>query len=81
MAKKTLTVPKDSPENKKQAKNLKPHKYEKEEKIKVPGPVFDEMIKKRAYELYLERGGIHGNHDKDWNDAEREIRTMYVEDK
>ena len=32
-----------------------------------------EMIQKRAYEIYLERGGLHGNHISDWIQAEKEI--------
>ncbi len=32
-----------------------------------------ERIKLRAYELYEERGRIHGHHEDDWADAEREI--------
>jgi len=31
-------------------------------------------IERRAYELYLERGGSHGNDWEDWLAAEREIR-------
>lgn len=31
-------------------------------------------IARRAYELYLERGGVSGNEIGDWLQAEREIR-------
>lgn len=31
------------------------------------------LIEKRAYEIYQERGGHHGFHDEDWEQAEREI--------
>ena len=31
-----------------------------------------EMIEKRAYELFLKRGGVHGYHMEDWMQAERE---------
>jgi hypothetical protein len=31
-------------------------------------------IERRAYELYLERGGSHGQDWEDWLAAEREIR-------
>ena len=32
-----------------------------------------ERIAKRAYELFLARGGMHGYHMEDWLAAEREI--------
>ncbi len=35
------------------------------------------MIEKRAYELYLERGGAHGDDQGDWYRAEREILQKY----
>jgi len=33
-----------------------------------------ERIAKRAYELFLARGGQHGYHIQDWAQAEREIK-------
>lgn len=33
-----------------------------------------EEIGRRAYEIYLERGGQHGRDDEDWYQAERELR-------
>jgi DUF2934 family protein len=33
----------------------------------------EEAIRRRAYELYLERGGAHGSAMDDWLRAEREI--------
>jgi hypothetical protein len=35
-----------------------------------------EQIERRAYDLYLERGGEHGNDLKDWFAAERELTEM-----
>lgn len=32
-----------------------------------------ETIEKRAYELFLKRGGVHGYHMEDWMQAEKEI--------
>ena len=32
-----------------------------------------EMIEKRAYQLFLKRGGAHGYHMQDWVQAEKEI--------
>ena len=40
----------------------------------------EEEIRRRAYELYLQRataGGESGNEDQDWLIAEREIRSRY----
>ncbi len=34
-----------------------------------------EMIRKRAYELFLARGAIHGADLADWFEAERELRA------
>ncbi len=33
-----------------------------------------ERIAKRAYELFLARGGQHGYHIQDWDQAEKEIK-------
>jgi hypothetical protein len=33
-----------------------------------------EQIARRAYELFLARGGQHGNHEQDWQQAERELK-------
>ena len=33
-----------------------------------------EQISRRAYELFLARGGEHGHHDEDWVRAERELQ-------
>jgi peptide methionine sulfoxide reductase MsrB len=32
-----------------------------------------QQIERRAYEIYLSRGGEHGSHDDDWTIAEKEI--------
>ena len=32
-----------------------------------------ELIEKRAYQLFLDRGGEHGYHIEDWLQAEKEI--------
>ena len=36
--------------------------------------VADSDVERRAYELYLERGGEHGHDLDDWLQAERELR-------
>jgi len=40
----------------------------------------EEAIRCRAYELYLERGGGHGNADEDWHKAALEICGQYEAD-
>lgn len=35
----------------------------------------EEVIRLRAYEIYLQRGGTPGNPHEDWNVAEREVRA------
>jgi hypothetical protein len=37
----------------------------------------EETIRRRAYELYLERGAAHGNEMDDWLRAEREISPQH----
>jgi len=36
-------------------------------------PVLEERIRTRAYELYLERGGIGGSPEQDWFRAQQEV--------
>lgn len=36
--------------------------------------VSEDRIRQRAYELYTQRGGQHGNHVDDWFRAEAELR-------
>lgn len=38
-----------------------------------PGPS-NEQLARRAYEIFLARGGMHGNSEQDWFQAERELR-------
>jgi len=38
----------------------------------------EEAIRRRAYELYLERGGMPGNPNEDWLVAEQEVRSRHV---
>jgi hypothetical protein len=35
----------------------------------------DDAVRQRAYELYLERGGVPGDEVRDWLQAERELLT------
>lgn len=34
-------------------------------------------IRRRAYELFRQRGGQHGSHEADWHSAESEVRSKY----
>jgi len=43
------------------------------------GPSLAE-IRQRAFEIHIERGGIHGCDLDDWMQAERELRTRYRRD-
>jgi hypothetical protein len=36
-----------------------------------------EEIRKRAFEIHIERGGVHGCDLDDWLRAERELREQY----
>jgi Protein of unknown function (DUF2934) len=47
-----------------------------EEKKNAPSP---EEIRKRAFEIHIERGGIHGCDLDDWLQAERELQGKYNE--
>jgi len=38
---------------------------------------FLDEVKKRAYEIFLERGSAHGNDLNDWIKAESEIKQRY----
>jgi hypothetical protein len=66
------------------ARNLaKPSNTPEKETGKVPstpspapvrnGPTH-EQIARRAYEIFLARGGQSGNPEQDWHQAERELR-------
>jgi hypothetical protein len=39
----------------------------------------NELIRQRAYELYLERGSEEGHAAEDWLRAEAEVRAQYKE--
>ena len=46
--------------------------------VKKANVDLDEEIRRRAYELYLERKGIAGDPTQDWFIAEREVRARYA---
>jgi DUF2934 family protein len=39
----------------------------------------EEEIRRRAYELYLERGGMPGNPSQDWLVAEEQVRSRQMQ--
>lgn len=41
-----------------------------------PEPSIDELISRRAYELYEQRGCTHGSHVEDWLQAEAEVKAQ-----
>lgn len=43
------------------------------------GHGIEEQIRRRAYELYLERGSTPGNESEDWITAEREVRSRQMQ--
>ena len=43
----------------------------------VPGAPTHEEIELRAYQIYVERGGTHGQDVDDWLQAERELVEKY----
>jgi len=51
-------------------------KTEPRKNVLVPIKLEDE-IRRRAYELYVQRGSVSGNEAEDWLTAEREVRQRY----
>ena len=41
-------------------------------------PPTEEQVRRRAYELFLRRGGFWGSPEQDWFQAEAEIRDHHV---
>ena len=50
---------------------------EKRQPETVSGAPIREEIELRAYQIYLERGGAHGQDVEDWVQAERELVENY----
>ena len=45
----------------------------------APVSNLEEQIRRRAYELYLQRGGTPGNPSHDWLVAEQEVRSRHTQ--
>lgn len=43
--------------------------------VRRTGQPTHEAIAKRAYEIFLARGGQHGHHEEDWYQAVRELTS------
>ena len=65
---KTTTNAKSSTQKQKSSVKIK------SKKTSISGDEFISMVAKRAYELYLERGCNHGEHERDWYHAEKELQ-------
>jgi hypothetical protein len=51
-----------------------PPEHPEEEQKNGPSPA---EIRKRAFEIHIERGGIHGCDLNDWLEAERELQQKH----
>jgi hypothetical protein len=51
-----------------------PPEVPEEQQKNGPSPA---EIRRRAFEIHIERGGIHGCDLNDWLDAERELQQKY----
>ncbi len=47
----------------------------------IEGARLEDEIRRRAYEIYLERNGSPGDECQDWLTAEREIRARYQQER
>lgn len=41
-------------------------------------PATEEQVRRRAYELFLQRGGFWGSPEQDWFQAEAEVRDRHA---
>lgn len=57
------------------AKKRSTAKTAKQAAANKPKVVSEEDIRRRAHEIYLERGGHGGSEEEDWIQAERELRS------
>ena len=60
-----------------QAANAQPSKAKPRTKAKSLQVGMEDIIRLRAYEIYLERGATPGNPHEDWDVAEREVRAHF----
>lgn len=64
-----------------QASNTQPSKAKPKAKPRTKAKLLqvsmEDIIRLRAYEIYLERGATPGNPHEDWDVAEREVRAHF----
>ena len=58
--------------------NRKPSEVKELRKSTNGNGSVEEEIRRRAYELFQERGGEHGRHHEDWLRAEAEVRARFA---
>ncbi len=58
--------------------NRKPSEVKELRKSSAGNGNLEEEIRRRAYELFQERGGQHGRDNEDWLRAETEVRARYA---
>jgi Protein of unknown function (DUF2934) len=58
--------------------NRKPSEVKELRKASNGNGNVEEEIRRRAYQLFEERGGEHGRHHEDWLRAEAEVRARYA---
>jgi hypothetical protein len=67
----------DSATTKQRVRKIKPENgngtKEAEQVASQSSPVLEEKIRTRAYELYLQRGGMGGSPEQDWLRAKEEV--------
>ena len=64
--------------SKKKEQPMISHTFSTQQKMANNGP-HREDIERRAYELYLARGGVDGYATEDWQQAERELQARRPE--
>ncbi|MGE5207307.1 MAG: DUF2934 domain-containing protein [Chlamydiota bacterium] len=57
--------------------NRKPSEVKEARRSSSGNGNLEEEIRRRAYELFQERGGEHGRHHEDWLRAEAEVRARF----
>ena len=58
--------------------SIQPSREGRKEERSVVNPAREEEIKRRAYEIYLERGEERGRDLEDWLQAERELASHEI---
>jgi hypothetical protein len=70
---KTNGKPKATTSRKSVVKAIATQEKENKKEFSLHSPEIQEAIRLQAYELYLQRGGVHGSDVEDWATAEKII--------